>query len=108
MYLKVRNKKLEIVEYTSFIDRFKSLKFVFEPIDYIIKFPKKKKGHTYFFVQKVDVIQTDKDEKIVYLIKGLRSEEKIRRRKGSYNLYFAPLGTVDYFDIGDKLKITEK
>ena len=108
MYLKVKNKKVEIKEYTSFWDRFKSLKFVFEPLDHIIKFPKKRRSHTYFFVQRVDVIQTDKEENIVYLIESLRSEEKIKRRKKSYNIYFAPLGTAKNFKIGDKLKITEK
>ena len=108
MYLIIKMKKLEIIELTSFFERFKGLKFVFEPITYGVKFPKKKSCNTDFLVQKIDIILTDKNEKIVYLQENVAPETKIRRRKGVYNIYFLPLGTANKFKIGDTLEFIDK
>lgn len=109
MYLKInKRKKLEIKELTKFKDRFFTLQFVFDPIDYVVKIPKKRKTHTYFFFQKVDVLMTDKEEKIIWMMESIKTESKIRRRKNGFNIYFLPLGSVDNFKIGDKLQFTEE
>ena len=42
MYLKINNKKIKILEYTKFKDRFKSFKFYLKNIDFGIKLPNKK------------------------------------------------------------------
>ena len=41
MYLKVKNKKIKIIQPQGFWNRFKGLKFVLEPIDYGLRFTKK-------------------------------------------------------------------
>lgn len=107
MYLKNTNKKIEIFEYTSFIDRFKSLKFVIDKIDYGIKLPNRKIINTYFFCQRVDLCITNKDDIIIYLYKDLKSEKFFIKFK-SYNVYFFPLGTCNNLAIGDTLKINKK
>ena len=108
MYLKVNNKKLHIREMTKFMDRLIGLRFYFQTLDFAMKYPKKRKINTYFFFQKVDVILTDKEEKIIKLIEKCPTEKKIRRKRKVYNIYFVPLGTVKDLKIGDTLKFVEK
>jgi len=107
MYLNLKKNKIEIIEYTKFIDRFKSLKFVLPKIDYGIKLPKKKCANTYFFCQRVDVCFTDKDDKILYLYEKVKSEKKIRKIKAK-NVYFLPLGTCEKLKIGEKIELKQK
>ena len=77
MYLRVKNKKIEIKEYKKFSDRFKSLKFYLKNLDFGIKLPNKKLANTTFFCQRVDICFTDNDKltsktwKIVYLDSNL-------------------------------------
>ena len=65
MYIKVKNKKLKLVELTTFKERFKSLKFNFKILDYAIKFPKKRVLNTVFFVQQIDIAITDKGPVVI-------------------------------------------
>ncbi len=105
MYLKIKKKKIKIYELTNFWDRLKGLKFVLEPIDYGLKFPKKKFTTTIFLCQKIDIILTTKDEKIVYLYENMSPEKYIFPKKEVYNTYFLPQKTACNFKIGDKLPI---
>ena len=107
MYIKIKNKKIKILEYTKKTDRIKSLKFVLEPIDYGIKIPKKKLVNTYFFCQKVDVCITNKENIIIKMYESLKSEKRKFHWK-SYNIYYLPLGTVKNMKIGDTLIPKEK
>ena len=104
MYLKVRNKKIEIEEYLGFFKRFKSLKFVIEPINYGIVLPKRKLVNTYWFCQSVDCIVCDKNNIIIKIYEALPSE-KFRFNLKSYYVYFLPLNSAHYLKVGDKLKI---
>ena len=107
MYIKVNNKKIKILEYTKLKDRFKSLKFVLEKIDYGIKFPKRHLISTYFFCQKVDICITNKDNIIIKLYENIKSEKKKIFLK-SYNIYYLPLNTCKYLKIGETLIPKEK
>ena len=107
MYLKIKNKKIEIKEYTKFIDRFKSFKFYLKEINFGIKIPKKKKASTYFFCQRIDICFTDKDDKVLYLYENVKSEKRIIKLK-SKNIYYLPLGTCKNLKIGEKLNIIKK
>lgn len=104
MYLNINKQKIEIIEYTKFIDRFKSLKFVLDKIDYGIKLPNKKRATTTFFCQRVDICFTDKDDKIIYLYEDVKSEKKIIKFKAK-NIYYLPLNTVKYLKIGEKFPL---
>ena len=103
MYLKVKKKKIEILEYSKKIDKFKSLKFVITPIDYGIKLTNKKIINTYLFCQKVDIIVTDKDNIIIAIYNDFKSE-KIRIISKAHNIYYLPLNTANHFYLEEKLK----
>ncbi len=107
MYLKIKNKKIEIKECIKFSDRFKSLKFVLEKIDYGLKFPNKKKASTYFFCQRIDICFTDKDDKILYLYENIKSEKRIIKLKAK-NIYYLPLDTCKNLKVGTKLNLKKE
>ena len=103
MYLKVGNKKINIVELNKFNEKFKSFKFYLDKIDYGIKI-KKKYYNTYFFCQRVDICVTDKDDIIINLFENKRSEKIRFFLKGKY-VYYLPLDTVKYLKLNEKLQI---
>ena len=104
MYIKVNNKKIEITELVSFWERFRSFKFVLEPINKGIKLAHKRYADTYFFCQKVDIVMTNKNGIITHLYKNVKTEKRILFRRKVYNVYYLPLNTVDHLEIGTKLK----
>jgi len=104
MYLKIKNKKIEIKELTTFKNRFKSLKFKLAVIDYGILLPNKKLASTYFFCQRVDICFTDKDNKIIYLLENVKSEKRYLKLKAK-NIYYLPLNTCKYLKLGEQLNI---
>lgn len=105
MYLKIKNKKVKLVEANTFWERLKGLKFVLGPLQYGVRFPNKKSSNTNFLFEKIDVILTDKEDKILFLINNLGTEKKVRKRKDVYNTYFVPVGTVADLKVDDTLKV---
>lgn len=103
MYLSIKRKKIEIIELNSFFSRLKGLKFVFEPIDYGVLFPKKKGITTIFLCQKIDIVMTNKENKILYIYTSVKSEKYFLPKLKVYNIYFLPLGTGENLEIGDTL-----
>lgn len=107
MYLKINNKKIEIKECKTLKEKWKSLRFILVTIDYGIKIANQRIWSTYYFCQRVDILITDKEEKIIKKIENVKSEKrKILWKK--YNIYYLPLNTVKHLKIGDKLILTEK
>ena len=107
MYLQVKRKKIKIIELKGFWNRFKGLKFVLEPIDYGVKFSKKKFVTTNFLCQKIDIVLTDKEDNILYLYKKINTKKNIFPKKKIYNFYFLPLNTVKELKVNTKLKIVK-
>lgn len=105
MYIKAKNIKVKLIEANTFWERLKGLKFVLGPLKYGVRFPNKKSSNTNFLFERIDVILTDKDEKIIHMIENLGTEKKVRKKKGVYNTYFVPIGTVKNLNIGDTLKL---
>ncbi len=105
MYIKVKNRKIKLEEANTFWERLKGLKFVLGPLEYGVRFPNKKSSNTNFLFEKIDVILTDKEEKILYLIENLGTEKKIRRKKDVFNTYFVPKETVKDLKIGEVLDL---
>ena len=105
MYIKVKNRKIKLNEANTFWERLKSFKFVLGPLEYGIRFPNKKSSNTYFLFEKIDVILTDKDEKILYLIECLGTEKKIYWKKHVQNTYFVPRETVKDLKVGETLNL---
>ena len=108
MYIKINSKQVKLEEFISFKERFKSLKFNFNKLDHVIRFPKKRFINTIFFVQKVDIILTDKDDKVLATYANVRSEQYFIHKKNTYNIYLLPLDSVKYIAVGDKIKIYNK
>ncbi len=104
MYLKIKNKKIEIYKLTKFTERFKGLKFILEPIDYGLYFPNKRWISTNFLCQNIDIVLTDKDNIIISIMENVKSEKYIFKFK-TKNIYFLPLGTSKYLTIGKKIPI---
>ncbi|MBR2678257.1 MAG: hypothetical protein IKE63_02450 [Bacilli bacterium] len=103
MNLKINKKTYEIKEFNDFKSRFKSLKFVLDPLDYIIKFPNKKIANTYFFVQKIDICFTDNKNRILKIMENVGTE-KIIFEPTATNTYYLPLGCIKEYKVGDILK----
>ena len=89
--------KMEVKEAKTFFQKLKGLMFQ-DKINYILKF--KTNGiHTFFMKCNIDVILTDKNNKILYIYKNLKPNKIILPKKGIKYTYETP---VDYFD---KIKI---
>ncbi len=106
MYLKIKNKKIELYELTSFSERFKGLKFVLEKIDYGLYFPNKRWISTNFLCQNIDIVLTDKNNIIISLLENVRSEKYIFKFK-TKNIYFLPLGTAKELKLNTKIPIVK-
>lgn len=107
MYIMVKNKKIEIQELNTFKERFKSLKFYLEPLNFGIKIKNKKLASTYFFCQRVDICFTDKNNNIIALYENIKSEKRLLNIH-AYNIYYLPLGTCKNLKDQDKLIVKEK
>ncbi|MDD5888397.1 MAG: hypothetical protein PUC82_02790 [bacterium] len=104
MYLIVDNKnKIEIIELLGFWEKFKSLKFYLNRIDFGIKIHKKKFLSTAFFCQNIDIIITNADNKILYLYKNVKPEKYFFPKFKANDIYFLPLETAKNYAVGDFL-----
>lgn len=109
VYLKLKNnRKIEVIEFTGFWERLRGLKFSFDELDYVIKFPKKKLVSTIFHCQKIDIVMTGNDNKILYLYSNVKSEKYFLPKFKVRDMYFLPLGTAKEFKVGDALIFTKK
>ncbi len=107
MKLIVNKKKINIEKVDGFFNRFKLMRFKFETLDIGYLLTKRKYLNTYLYCQRVDVVMTDKDNKILYLYSNLKSEKRIFFKRKVYNTYILPLNTSKYLEIGKKLEIKE-
>lgn len=105
MYIKIKNRKIPIEIKTTLKEKIKSFRFKLTKIDYGLCFPKKRRINTYFYCQNVDIIMTDKKQKIIKMFPNQRSEKYIRGNKKVYYTYVLPTTICNVFDIGDTLPI---
>ena len=105
MHLQTKTKRIKLIEARGFWARFKGLKFVLETIDYGIRFPHKKFSTTNFLCQRIDVILTDKNDKILHMYENFGTEKYIYPKFKVYYTYFLPLNTVSNYEIGDTLDV---
>lgn len=105
MKLIINNKKIKLKKIDGFFNRFKLLKFNLEKLKEGYLLSKRKYLSTYLFCQRVDVIMTDKNNKIMYLYSNLKSEKFIFFKRKVSNVYILPLDTAKYLEKGKILKI---
>lgn len=107
MYIKIKKKNYDVIYLNTFWLRLKSLKFYLEPIEDI--YMMKRKGlTTYWFCQNIDIIETDKDNKIVYIYKKFKADKILFPRKKVSYIYLTPVGVSDNFKVGDEFIVEEK
>lgn len=100
--------KIKFRTVTKFFDRFKSFRFYLYQVEEGLCFPKKKMINTYFICQKLDIIVTDKENKILAIYPSIKTEKIIRPRLKAYYIYLLPLGSSKGLKKNDILKIKEK
>ena len=93
MYLKLNNKKIEVYELTTFWERFKGLKFNLQKLDYILKYPNKFGFSTIFICQNIDIIETDKNDKVLYIHKNIKTRK----------IYLSQIKSKKYLSISQRL-----
>lgn len=99
MTLKYKDKTIKINECVSFIDRLRGFMFYKRPITYGLLFKKCNSIHTFFMKQNIQVIMTDKDNKILYYYNNLERNKIVLPKKNVYHVYELP---AFYFKIKEK------
>lgn len=91
----MKNENLDIITCTTYKDRL--LGFMFKKnINKILCFPKCNSIHTFFMMTNIDVIMTDKDNKILYIFKNLKPFKFILPKKDVYYTYELPINYKEY------------
>lgn len=107
MYLFSNKKKIEIEDCTTFLKRLIGFMFKKVKITDGKRFPKCNSIHTFFMFQKIDVIMTDKNNKIIKMYPSLKPWRIILPQKDIYYTYELPLETCKNYKINDILNVKE-
>lgn len=92
MKLIIDNKELTLKEANTFFKKLVGLCFK-RNINFALKF--KCNGiHTFFMLENIDVILTDKDNNILYIYKNLKRNRILLPKKNVYYTYELPVGTI--------------
>lgn len=94
MYIIVGKKKFNLYDCDTFYSRFKGLMFI-KCFDYCLRFKGCNSIHTFFMFIPIDVIMTDKANNILYTFKNLKPWHIILPKKGVYNTYELPSGSIN-------------
>ena len=106
MKLIINKKKLNIVEKNNFFEKLKGIKFVLEPIKDAYRF-KSHYANTYFLFQRVDIMMTDENNKVLYIYPNCKTEKLIFPKFNVKYVYFLPLETTKDLEIDQILKISK-
>ena len=107
MKLIINKKKLNIIEMTKPLEKLKGIKFILEPINEAYRFTSHY-ANTYFLFQRVDVIMTNEENKVLYIYSNCKTEKFIFPKLKVKYVYFLPLGVSKYIEINQKLETKEK
>lgn len=92
-----------VKEANTFIKKLKGLMFIKE-FNYILKF--KTNGiHTFFMKINIDVILTDKEDKILYIYRNLKPNKIILPKRKVKYTYEMPVNYIKNIKIGDNLNL---
>lgn len=105
MILKTSNKKIEVKLLTTLPERVKSFRFKLDVITSGICFYKKRNINTYFFCQKVDIIFTDRNNRVLKISRNASSERFIRGRRGVFFIYILNGNDAKDIHVNDILNI---
>ncbi len=93
---------MKIKEANSFIEKFKGLMFI-KDFDYILKI--KCNGiHTFFMKTNIDVILTDKNDKILYIYRNVKPWRIILPKKNVTYTYETKVNYLKNIKVGGQIK----
>ena len=93
---------MKIIEAKTFFQKLKGLMFQKE-FDYILKF--KTTGiHTFFMKTNIDVILTDKNNRILYIYRNLKPNKIILPKKKVKYTYEMPVNYINNLKLGETFK----
>ncbi|MCI8777633.1 MAG: hypothetical protein HFI87_00550 [Bacilli bacterium] len=98
------NMEINIIMCKNFKTRLLGLMFKKEKIDYALCFPKCNSIHTFFMKQNIDIVMTDINNTVIYVIKNLKPWKIILPKKNVFYTYEFSANLVDY-KIGDIITI---
>lgn len=107
MILQINQKKIQVKIYTKFHKRLLGFMFQKRKITTGICFPKCNSIHTFFMFQSIDVIMTDKNQKILKIYPNLKPWRIILPQKKVYYTYELPINTSNNMKFGDKLMVKD-
>ena len=93
MYVLIGKKKYDLINCDTFYSRFKGLMFT-KCFDYCMRFNKCNSIHTFFMSTDIDVVMTDRDDKVLYVFKCVKPWRIILPKKNVYNVYELPSGSI--------------
>lgn len=96
--------KIDIYEAKTFKQRLFGLMFK-KNIDYGLLFKNCNSIHTFFMKENIDVVMTDKHNKVLYIKKNMKKNHIILPKKDVYNTYEFPANFIKDLQINDQLKI---
>ncbi len=98
--------KIKIYEAKTFKQRLFGLMFK-KNIDYCLLFKKCNSIHTFFMKEKIDIVMTDKNNKVIYIKKNMKKNRIILPKKNVYYTYEFPSNFIKDLKINDQLKIRD-
>ena len=100
------NDKIKIYEAKTFKQRLLGLMFK-KNINYALLFKNCNSIHTFFMRENIDVIMTDKNNKILFIKKNMKKNRIILPKKNVYNTYEFPANFIKNIKIYDILKVRD-
>lgn len=87
MYVNFKEKKMPVVYANTFLKRLIGMSFKRARQEYIYCFPRCNSIHTFFMLQKIDVVMTDKNHTILYMYQNVKPNHIILPKKNVYYTY---------------------
>lgn len=104
----INKKHIPIRILTKKWDRIKGYTWKLDAIEEGLCYPKKRYFSTYFYCQRVDVVMTDKNYKILYLYKNLKTEKRILFKRKVYYTFVLPANSCASLNVSDTLCVKQK
>lgn len=105
MKIMVNNEEIPLKYAKSFKDKLIGFMFYKKKIDYAICFENTRSIHTFFMFQNIDIIQTDKENKIISIYKNVKNNKVIIGPKEVFKTYELPINKAKYYKIGDYINL---
>lgn len=104
LYIISNKKKINVKNCIGFKSRLVGMMFLKEKLNYGLCFPKCNSVHTFFMKQNIDIIMTDKENKILSVWLNIKPW-KIKTNKRAYNTYEFSTGIIKNINVGEYLEI---